>query len=49
MGYGAGLAVGCTTGAFFSSVASLSVSGWLFGVALAGGAFVGVKALRFIP
>ncbi len=49
MGYGAGLAVGCTTGALFSSVASLSISGWLFGLALAGGAFIGVKALRFIP
>jgi uncharacterized membrane protein YedE/YeeE len=49
MGYGAGLAIGCTTGALFSSVASLSISGWLFGLALAGGAFIGVKALRFIP
>ena len=37
MGYGAGLAVGCTTGAFFSSIASLSVSGWVFGFALAVG------------
>ena len=49
MGYGSGLAIGCTIGAFFSSVASLSVSGWLFAVALAGGAWLGVQAIRRIP
>jgi uncharacterized protein len=49
MGYGAGLAVGCTVGAFFSAVASLSVSGWLFALALTGGAYLGVQALRRIP
>jgi uncharacterized membrane protein YedE/YeeE len=49
MGYGAGLAVGCTTGAFFSSIASLSVSGWVFGIALAAGAYVGVQVIRHIP
>ncbi len=37
MGYGSGLAIGCTIGAFFSSISSLSLSGWLFGLALAGG------------
>jgi len=35
MGLGSGLAIGCTIGAFFSSIASLSLSGWLFGAALA--------------
>ena len=49
MGYGSGLAIGCTIGAFFSSVPSLSVSGWLFALALAGGAFVGVQAIKRIP
>jgi uncharacterized membrane protein YedE/YeeE len=49
MGYGAGLAIGCTIGAFFSSIASLSLSGWLFGLALAGGAYLGVLTIRRIP
>jgi hypothetical protein len=49
MGYGSGLGIGCTIGAFFSSIPSLSVSGWLFAVALAGGAFVGVQAIKRIP
>jgi uncharacterized membrane protein YedE/YeeE len=48
MGYSAGLAVGCTIGAFFSAIPSLSVSGWLFGLALAGGAFAGTKVIRRI-
>ena len=46
MGYGAGLAIGCTIGAFFSSIASLSVSGWLFGAALFAGALVGTKLIQ---
>ncbi len=45
MGYGAGLAIGCTIGAFFSAIPSLSISGWLFALALAGGAFAGTKAI----
>ena len=49
MGYGSGLAIGCTIGAFFSSVSSLSLSGWLFALALAGGSFIGVQAIRRIP
>ena len=48
MGYGAGLAVGCTVGAFFSSIPSLSVSGWLFALALSGGAFLGVQVIKRI-
>ena len=46
MGYAAGLAIGCTVGAFFSSVPSLSVSGWLFALSLAGGAFLGVQIIK---
>lgn len=48
MGLGAGLAVGCTIGAFFSSIASLSLSGWLFGAALLVGAFGGTQLIRRI-
>ena len=48
MGYGAGLAIGCTIGAFFSSIASLSVSGWLFGAALFAGALAGTKLIQRI-
>ncbi len=46
MGYGAGLALGCTIGAFFSSVPSLALSGWVFAMGLLGGAFVGVQIIR---
>jgi len=46
MGYGAGLAIGCTLGSFFSAIPSMSLSGWLFAVSLAGGAFVGTKAIK---
>ena len=48
MGYGAGLAIGCTVGAFFSSIPSLSISGWLFAMALLGGAFLGVQVIKRI-
>ncbi len=48
MGYGSGLGIGCTIGAFFSAIPSLSVSGWLFGLALAGGAFLGTQVIRRI-
>lgn len=49
MGYGAGLAIGCTIGSFFSAVPSLGLSGWMFGLALAGGSWVGVQAIKRIP
>lgn len=48
MGYAAGLAVGCTIGAFFSAVPSLSLSGWVFGLALAAGAFTGTQVIKRI-
>jgi len=48
MGCGAGLAIGCTIGSFFSSIASLSVSGWLFGAALFGGAMAGSQLIKRI-
>ncbi len=49
MGYGAGLGIGCTIGAFFSAIPSLSVSGWLFGASLAAGAFIGTQVIKRIP
>lgn len=45
MGYGARLAFGCNIGAFYSAIASLSVSGWVFAVFLFAGAFIGSKLL----
>jgi uncharacterized protein len=49
MGYGAGLALGCTVGAFFSAIPSLALNGWVFAGALAVGAYIGVKVLNRIP
>ncbi len=45
MGYGARIAFGCNIGAFYSGVASLSLSGWIFGIALFLGVIVGSKLL----
>ncbi|MTI66076.1 MAG: YeeE/YedE family protein [Firmicutes bacterium] len=45
MGYGARLALGCNIGAFFSSIASLSLSGWIFGLFMFLGSIVGGKIL----
>jgi len=49
MGYGAGIAIGCTIGAFFSAVPSLAVSGWVFAAALAVGAWIGTIVIRRLP
>lgn len=45
MGYGARLGFGCNIGAFYSGIASLSVSGWVFGIFLFLGAMIGSKLL----
>ena len=45
MGYGARLAGGCNIGALYSSIASLSLSGWVFAIFLFIGAFIGSKLL----
>lgn len=45
MGYGARLAFGCNIGALFSGISSLSFSGWVFGLFLLIGAFIGSKLL----
>ncbi|MCA9847136.1 MAG: YeeE/YedE family protein [Dehalococcoidia bacterium] len=49
MGYGAGLGLGCTLGAFFSAVPSLALNGWVYAAALAGGAYLGVQVIRRFP
>jgi hypothetical protein len=49
MGYGAGIALGCTVGAFFSAIPSLALNGWVFALALTGGAFLGLKLIERIP
>ncbi|MSP12658.1 MAG: YeeE/YedE family protein [Chloroflexi bacterium] len=48
MGYGAGLAMGCTIGAFFSAIPSLALNGWVFALALAVGAWIGTQIIQRI-
>lgn len=48
MGYGAGIGVGCTIGAFFSAIPSLGISGWVFGLALLAGAGIGTQVIKRI-
>ncbi len=43
MGIGSRLALGCNVGAFFVRTAMGDMSGWLFGIGMIGGAFIGVK------
>jgi len=49
MGYGAGLGVGCTLGAFFSAVPSLALNGWVYALGLAVGAYIGVQWIKRFP
>jgi uncharacterized membrane protein YedE/YeeE len=43
MGIGSRLALGCNVGAFFVRTAMGDMSGWLFGLGMIGGAYIGVK------
>jgi uncharacterized membrane protein YedE/YeeE len=43
MGLGARLGLGCNVGAFFVRTANGDASGWLFGLGMFGGAYIGVK------
>jgi uncharacterized membrane protein YedE/YeeE len=43
MGIGSRLGLGCNVGAFFVRAANGDVGGWLFGLGMIGGAFIGVK------
>jgi hypothetical protein len=43
MGIGARLGLGCNVGAFFVRTANGDASGWLFGLGMVGGAYLGVR------
>lgn len=43
MGIGSRLGLGCNVGAFFVRAANGDVGGWLFGIGMIAGAFIGVK------
>ena len=43
MGIGSRLGLGCNVGAFFVRTANGDASGWLFGLGMVGGAYIGVK------
>ncbi|WP_366922539.1 YeeE/YedE family protein [Metallumcola ferriviriculae] len=45
MGYGARLAGGCSVGALVGGSASLSLHGWVFGIFLLPGAWLGLKVI----
>ncbi len=46
MGYGAGLASGCTVGGFFSAVPSMGLNGFAFGAAILVGALIGLQVIK---
>jgi len=48
MGYGAGLASGCTVGGFFSAVPALGLNGWVFGLFVLIGALSGLQVIKRI-
>ncbi|QEK12989.1 YeeE/YedE family protein [Crassaminicella thermophila] len=49
MGYGARLSHGCNIGAYFSAIPSFSLHGWIFGIFMFVGAWIGCKILlKFI-
>ncbi|MEJ2313486.1 MAG: YeeE/YedE thiosulfate transporter family protein [Nitrospirota bacterium] len=47
MGIGARLALGCNIGAFFVRVANGDPGGWLFGLGMIGGSYIGVKVFNW--
>lgn len=49
MGYGARLAMGCNIGGFFSAIPSLALNGWVFGLGLFAGAWLGVQVIKRLP
>lgn len=49
MGYGARIAHGCNVGGLLNGIASSSLSGWIFGIAILIGTWIGIKILmRFL-
>lgn len=49
MGYGARLSGGCNIGAYFSALASGSLSGWVWPAAAFAGSFIGLRLRRLVP
>ena len=47
MGIGSRLGLGCNVGAFFVRTANGDKSGWLFGLGMTGGAYVGVRFFKW--
>jgi uncharacterized membrane protein YedE/YeeE len=47
MGIGARLGLGCNIGAFFVRTANGDASGWLFGLGMTGGAYIGVRFFKW--
>lgn len=47
MGIGSRLALGCNVGGFFVRVANGDPAGWLFGIGMIGGAYIGVKVFNW--
>ena len=45
MGYGTRVAYGCNLGAYLSAIPSYSLHGWVFGLAMFAGAYIGSKLL----
>ena len=45
MGYGTRLSFGCNIGAFFSAIPSFSLHGWVYGIFMFAGAWIGNKIL----
>lgn len=43
MGWGAMVSLGCTVGTLLSGISALALSGWVFGIAVFAGVFLGVK------
>ncbi|EOD00977.1 YeeE/YedE family protein [Caldisalinibacter kiritimatiensis] len=46
MGYGARISLGCNIGAFYAPIANLSLSGWVFMVALVIGGIIGISLVK---
>jgi len=47
MGIGSRLALGCNVGAFFIRISNGNPAGWLFGIGMIGGAYLGVKVFNW--
>lgn len=45
MGYGTRLSLGCNIGSYFSAIPSFSLHGWVFGIFMFVGAWIGSKVL----